>query len=344
MRRALLAFASLLIIWPMASAVAGINPGAPVAALSDEAKPEELRFTFEGTRLAPNLYWRIDINGKGEVSAPASVGYEPLPRLIADPVFQIAPGVHSFDIGPEGYREVRAFLSRITDGKHDPATMRESGVKCAVEGPYDAGSLQIAWSDKGGGVFRLTNTCLAGWGQYFKSHMLQSWHVLARHMHAKGHAAVTVKQQPAVTPPRKLSLIETAIWTQNTIRWEINADNRGWFELLQDGNSLSTDPLDPVYMRAGRYEFQLDPPFQQAVLRELKPYLDGSAPPGSCENEVGMSDQPIVKISWVDETGASKSFNSDLGCPSFAARMLPIKLLFAELLHKSRVGDAVLVK
>ncbi len=329
---------------PTNPAWAGNSRDAPVAAPSRTPKLEDLRVTFAGARLTPRVYWRIGSDGKGEVSMPASVGYQPLPPLIAYPVFQIAPGVHHFDIGTEGYRELGVHLSRVTDAKHSLSAMHEGGFKCAVESADDAASLEIAWSDNGGGMFRLPDSCLTDWAQDIRNRMLQSWHVLAGQMHARGHAAVTVKQAPVIAPPRKLNLTESAIWTQNTIRWQINADGGGWFEVLQDGNLPTADPLDPIYVRVGRYDFQIGLQFQQAVLRELEPYMKGSTPRGSCEDELTMSDQPIVHISWVDSTGARKAFDSDLGCPSFAARMLRIKLAFAELLHKSRVGDAVLLK
>jgi hypothetical protein len=314
-----------------------------------EPKPEqiileELRFTFPGSRISQSLHWRISSDGKGEISAPDSVGYQPAAPHIAAPVYKVAPGVHSFDLGEDGYRTIREFLALVVDSKRDPnSTLLDGNLRCLIERVPGGGSLELAWSGRSSGALSLPTTCLNGLGETYKSQMLLSWHVLAEQMLARSHPAISIKDQPTLVAPKKLSVTEKAIWTQNVTRWQIDANGKGWIEFLQDGSIPGVNPFKSHYVYAGRHGFQLDRQFHQAVLRELEPYLNGTAKPGSCEDEITTSDQPMVEISWLDNKRAHGAYNSDLGCPSFALRMRNVRLVFNELVGSGKVGDAVML-
>jgi hypothetical protein len=303
------------------------NPAANTAQL------EELRFSVLGTRLATQFYWQIDSSGKGEVSTVGGADYEPALRYIADPQYRIAPGVHKFDIGEDGYRELSKFLQPIIHEKRAPGTKLENVLKCATE--MDIGSTQISWTDNGGGSLMLTNQreCLTPFGQRFKDPMMQSWHVLADKMYAKGHSAVTVKAQPNLPVPKMLSYSEQGIWTQSQRRWEINDKGKGWIQEVSQGGAPGTTSHN-----SGKIHFQLDQRFYQAILRELDPYLSGTIKDGSCMSEIDISDQPRVKLSWVDSKGISLGFNSDLGCPSFKVRVGKIDQALGALRETGRLG------
>jgi hypothetical protein len=343
MRMTSVGYAVLLALVGIAPASAnnGADASTPNA---DQIILEELRFTFPGSRTSQSLHWRISSDGKGEISTPDSVGYEPTVPHIAAPVYKVAPGVHSFDLGEDGYRTMREFLALVVDGKRDPnSTFLNGNLRCAIERVPGGSSLELAWSGRSSGALSLPTACLNGLGLTYKSQMLQSWHVLAEQMFAKGHPAISVKDQPELVAPKRLSMTEKVIWTQSVTSWQIDANGKGWIEFLQDGSIQGLKPFQSYYVYAGRYNFQLDRPFHQAVLRDLETYLNGSAKPGTCTDEITMSDQPLVEISWVDNKRTHKTYRSDLGCPSFASRMLNVRRVFNELVGSGKVGEAVML-
>jgi hypothetical protein len=323
---------------------AGASPEAVATAAGDHVPVEELRFSVLGTRLANVLHWQIDSSGKGKISAPTSVGYEPVVRLVSDPVYKIAPGVHSFDIGEDGYHRLRAFLALVIDVKRDPnETFQNGNLRCVVERSDDSGSLQIVWTGERAGMISLPNECLNGLGQTYQSRMLQSWHILAEQMRKKGHPAISIADQPTLAAPKMLAMTEKAIRTPDVTSWQINGNGKGWIEFMRDGSVQSADPFQSYFVYAGRYHFQLDHQFHQAVLRELAPYLDASSKPVWCEDEIFRGDQPMVKVSWVDINGDESAYNSDFGCPSFASRLGRIRMIFNELVGSGRVGNSMLL-
>ena len=315
----------------------------PVPAKADvQPEPELLRFKVLGTRLASQIYWEVDSNGRGKISVPDIVGYKIARPLANDPEYQIAPGAHDFDIGPEGYRDLRTFLALVIDVKRDPVSELTLGLDCTPA--RLSGSTEIEWTAQGGGNLLLPDECLTGFGRLFKDRMTYSWFVIAKHMHAAKHEAITVVEPVPLPVPKRLSMTERGIWTPYMIRWEIDEIGKGWIDFSEALALRGADPLKGPYpVDARRYGFQLDDPFHQAILREFADYIAGSARPGSCEDEVSTSDQPIVKIEWEYTEGQRSSYQSDLGCPSFAARAGRVKTMFAELLGIGQLGGATLL-
>jgi hypothetical protein len=338
-----LLFALFVTAPALAASLSGIPATAEqISPLPENAEREELRFSLLGTQQANSLYWRISGNGKGEVGTSLIFGHLALPTLIADPLHHIAPSIHQFDIGQEGYRELRAFLALVIESKRKPETSLTPGLDCW--GVEAIGGVEISWTDKGGGRLVLSNDCLNGLGILYRDRIWQSWHILARQMFAKGHQAVTIKNQVELSVPKKLKVTETGIWSPYSISWEIDAKGKGWIEFSQDLALPSLDPLHfPNHVRAGRTRFQLDRLFHQAVLREFQTILGGSARQGSCEDGLAATGEPLVEISWIDGSGAKHAHRNDLGCPSFGVRMARIKLLFSELLQNGRLGSAVVL-
>lgn len=315
----------------------------PVPAKADvQPEPELIRFNVLGTRLANQMYWEIDSNGRGQISVPDIVGHKIARPLANDPEYQIVPGTHSFDIGPEGYRDLRSFLALVIDVKRDPTSELTQGLGCTRA--LDSGSTEIRWMGQGDGNLMLPNECLTSFGKLFKDRMNHSWFVIAKHMHAAKHEAITVVEPVSLRTPKRLSVTERGIWTPYVIRWEIDEKGKGWIDFSEDLALRGADPLKGPYpVDARRYGFQLDAPFHQAILREFADYLAGSARPGSCEDEVSTSDQPIVKIEWENTERQRSSYQGDLGCPSFAARAGRVKIMFAELLGNGQLGGATLL-
>lgn len=315
----------------------------PVPAKANvQPEPELIRFNVLGTRLANQIYWEIDSNGRGKIRVPDIVSHKIARPLANDPEYQIAPGTHSFDIGPEGYRDLRAFLALVIDIRRDPASELAQGLGCSRA--LDSGSTEIRWTEHGGGNLMLPNECLTSFGKLFKDRMTHSWFVIAKHMYVAKHDAITMVEPVALPTRKRLSVTEKGIWTPYVIHWEIDEKGKGWIDFSEDLALRSADPLKGPYpVNARRYGFQLDGAFHQAILREFADYIAGSAPPGSCEDEVATSDQPVVKIEWENSEGQTGSYQSDLGCPSFAWRAGRVKTMFAELLGNGHLGGATLL-
>lgn len=311
-----------------------------------EAKLDVIKLALFSHRRTPNLFWRIDSTGKGEITVPASLGYKVEAPLIIDPVFQIAPGVHSFDIGASGYAELRAYLAQIMDSKFDPFKMSDSN--CVQKSVSRSGTVDMTWSGKAEGALSLPNDCLNGAGQYFHDHMVRAWHVLARHVHSKnvqtrGGPAVTILEQPVVPIPKTLSSTKTSPWTGASTSWSVDSNGKGWIEFSQDLMLPTLDMFQSSHAKAGRRHFQLDSRFHQGVLRELNPYVSGAKRNGACEDEISTTDQPMVRLEWTDKANKSEGFASDLGCPSFAARFNKVEQAFALLVAKGSLGDSRLL-
>jgi hypothetical protein len=325
------AMAAAVLLAMLAPAHAADEP--PASPASGAA---ELRFSISGTRLAGELFWTIDSSGRGRVGAPDSVGYTPVQLLANDPVYSIAPGTHDFDIGAAGYAELRKFLELVIDVRRDPAAAMTRGLDCIPA--MGSGFVGLAWTDNGGGQLDLPNECITPFGARFKDRMVESWFVLARNMHAAGHPALSIIEQPTLPVPARLAVTEKGIWNPYSIRWEIDGTGKGWFVKFPAIDGW-TGP-EPYRLDGGRQWFQLDQPFHQAILRSFAPYLDGTAKPGSCEDELTATDQPLVQIEWTDASGNTQNYRSDLGCPSFAARARKVKAMFDVLLEKGSLGGA----
>jgi hypothetical protein len=308
----------------------------PVTEAEARPKTEELHFSISGTRLAGELFWSIDSSGKGRLRAPDSVGYTPVQLLANDPVYRIAPGTHEFDIGATGFAELRQFLALVIDVRRDPAAALTKDLGCLPA--MGSGFVGLNWTGKGGGRLTLPNDCITPFGAQFKDRMIESWFLLARAMHAAGHPAVTITEQPVLPVPARIAFTERGIWNPSSIQWEVDGTGKGWFKKWPAINGWTGH--EPYRPDGGRQWFQLDAAFHQAILRSFAPYLDGTAKPGSCEDEITTSDQPMVRIEWTDASGAAQSYQSDLGCPSFAARMGLAKAMFHVLLEKGELGGA----
>ncbi len=302
-----------------------------------EVKLDEIKLGLFSHRRTPNLGWRIDANGKGEITTP-SIGYKTGAPLIVDPVFHIAPGNHSFDIGPAGYAELRAYLAQIIDYKLDPFKMSDGN--CLLKTRSDSGTVEMNWSGKEGGTLRLSHDCLNGAGQYFHDHMVRAWHVVARNMHVRGNSAVSIVEQPMMPIPKMLSSAKMSPWTGANTSWSIGPNGKGWIEFSKGVTLPTLDMFQSADAKAGRHHFQLDSSFHQGVLRELDPYLSGAKQNGACEDKISKTDQPIVRLRWKDKANKKGSFASDLGCPSFAARFERIEQAFALLVVKGSLGES----
>jgi hypothetical protein len=301
----------------------------------------EIRFSVLGTRNAGEIFWRIDSNGKGELISPSITGYEPLVRLATDNPYHIKPGRHEFDLGKEGYSALRAFLAPIIDGKLDPGSSFTSALTCSNS--TDVGAVELAWTERRKRNLMLPNECLNGLGAMYLTRIVQSWYLIADRMYAKGSQAISIIERNEIFPPKRLSFAQQDIWTQNVVKWEIDGKGKGWIELQQDTSFPTLDLLQPSYLGAGKYYFQLDPRFHQAILRELDTYLNESAALSSCDEELDMSDQPVVEIFWLNSHNVQKNYSSDLGCPSFAKDVGKIDLMFGELLKNGNLRESKLL-
>jgi hypothetical protein len=330
----------------VAYADANYPPITPPAPIIDQ--PDELSFAVDGIRPATRFFWKIDGSGKGEVSTlnpvGSSVSYEPMVALISDRRYKIAPGTHKFDIGAEGYRALRASLVNIIDVKRDPKDALNLGLKCIT--PMGVGYTRISWREKkGSGELPLSNqqNCLTGFGKPFLADMYLTWQVLADRLHAKGHPAVSIKALPKLVAPKKLSYSVEIIYSQTTLRWEVLENGKGWIE-LRPGQSLpGRDRLRPNYIAPGKYDFQLDEQFHQAVLRELDPYLNGAVNPNLCTNEVTSTSLPIFSLSWTPRQGEAKKLGGGLACSGFVSAMDNIQKAFSELLQQQQIGGSKLL-
>lgn len=320
---------------------AATEPKPASAAQAPAVEADEIKLSLFGHRRTPNLYWRIDASGKGEIATPQAVGYQTLAPLIIDSVYRIAPGVHRFDIGAAGYAELRDYLRPMIDGKPDRSQMLDS--KCVLNAAAHSGTADLHWSRNASSEFSLPHDCLNGAGRFFHGRMVWSWHVLARNLHARGHAAVAIDAQPALRVPMTLGFSKQEIWTGARTRWHIGANGHGWIEFSADGHLPTLDIFQPHFAKAGRRYFRLDGNFHQAILRELDPYLNATQRNDACEKEITTTDQPMVRVAWTDAAGKPASYVSDLGCPSFAARIGRIELAFAELIRNGSLGASRLL-
>jgi hypothetical protein len=287
------------------------------------------------------LSWQIDRDGKGELNTPANLGHEPATRLATDIVYRIAPGKHRFDIGAPGYRELRMFLSTITDGRRDPKSTFSSPASCRLPALSEAAT--ISWTGKDSDSIKLPKECLNGLGRMYQSRMMQSWQILAANMNARAHRAVTIKEQTELPTPKMLSLSERNVWTGSTMKWEVDEKGAGWIHLSRGRTMPRLEISGNSYVQAGRYPFQLNKRFHQAVLRQLAPYMDHAAQSSTCKDEMMATDQPSVSIAWTDASGAKNSYGNTLGCPSFDARIGSVSLLFGELLINGQLAGASMV-
>lgn len=333
----LVACAALLTALGSAQPAFAADAAAPAAA-STQDEMEEIKISLFSHRRSPNLYWRIDARGKGEVSTPEGVGYQTAKPLLPSPDFRFAPGVHTFDIGEDGYRALRANLAEIIDGKVDPYEMTDGA--CLLRTVTHSGTAELDWKGQKDGQLHLAHECLNGTGQYFHDRMVLSWHKLASLLQQRGAPFVEAVREPALRIPRTLRFTETNIWGGSTTNWQIGANGAGWIEFSADGNLPTLSISETNFVKAGRYQFRIDRDFHQSILRELDPYLSGAKTVGSCEDEIDTSDQPLVRIEWQHKSGKPAKFASDLGCPSFAARFGKVKLAFAELLLQGSIGNS----
>lgn len=336
------AFASFLLAAAISSPANATTDPVSAPSSTPETKLDEIKLSLFSHRRTPNLYWRIDSSGKGEVSTPEAVGYQAQSPLIVSPVFRIASGVHRIDIGEAGYVELRTYLRQIIESTPDRYKMTDGA--CVLKTVTRSGNIELNWTGKISGEFSLPHDCLNGAGQYFHNHMLLAWHALARNLHASNNSIITVEMRPEVRVPKQLSFTKQNIWTGNVTSWSIGSSGRGWIELKQDGHLSTLDISQSNHVKAGRYNFQLDRTFHQSVLRELDPYLSGLKTNGSCEDEIDMSDQPIVRLEWTNKAGRPAKFVSDLGCPSFAARFNKVEFAFGELFRNGQLGGSNLLR
>jgi hypothetical protein len=58
---------------------------------------------------------------------------------------------------------------------------------------------------------------------------------------------------------------------------------------------------------------------------------------------LATTDQPLVELSWTNGKSDKYRYSSDLGCPSFAARIRKLDILFVELLKKGQLGQSKLL-
>jgi hypothetical protein len=320
--------------------------------------PEEMRFNFYGVGTAQVLFWRIDSSGKGEISIQYG-GYKPLLPHAAAPIYHIASGAHQFDIGSDGYSELRAHLARVIDSNlaltiaADPnAWMLDKTDRRCASYSSSTRSLEIIWSSESNGQFSLPSDCLNAMGAYSKSMLLQSWHIIANRMHINGHPAVTIVKQPEISAPRDLRLSMLPAWLRYPkpkIRWRIDANGKGWIDLCCDQylpeppRSIPLfDEFTPHLARAGRYHFQLDIAFHQAVLRALDPYLNGPLRNTECNDRPPDTNEPTFKIYWTDQQRRAQK-HEHLACSAFDARAHQVNVLFGKLLKNGKLGKAVLL-
>ena len=318
-------------------AIAG-NETETAATAAAQNKIDEIKLSLYSHRRTPNLYWRIDSSGKGEISAPQGVGYQVASPLIVSPVYRIAPGLHQFDIGEAGYSELRDYLTQIIDGKYDRYGLTDG--ECTLRNTTDSGWVELDWSGSTKGELHLSHDCLNGLGDYFHDRMVLAWHKLAHRLHGQGNSLVTIEPQPAMRAPSSLSFTKKNVWTAATTTWHMAANGKGWIEFSQDQSVPTLTLGDMFYVKAGRYPFQLDSDFYQSILRELDPYLSRAKTDGSCESELSMTDQPMVRIEWKYKAAKAASFVSDMGCPSFAERFRKVELVFAELIRNGNLGNS----
>lgn len=341
MKTAFLVAASIMaagVCWKTAAAIEETN----LSQSATISPTDGLTLSLYSHRRTPNLYWQIDANGRGEVSTSAAIGYEVAQPLIVSPAYQIAAGVHRFDIGKAGYEALRAHLGQIIDGSIDPYAMTDD--QCALRKFTDSGSVELDWYGSTKGQLHLAHECLNGSGRYFHDRMVLAWHKLADLLHAERHPFVTIEAEPAKPVPATLRMSKKDIWVAVTTDWQIGKDGRGWVEFSKEGDLPTLNLGEANFVKAGRYHFRLDDNFHQSVLRELDPYLSGSKKIGSCEDEITTSDQPMVRIEWKDKGGKSASFASDMGCPSFATRFRKVELAFAELVRNGSIGASRIVR
>lgn len=304
-------------------------------------KPDEIKLSLFGHRRVPNLYWRIDESGKGEISAPYRMGYGVTAPLIINPAYSIAPGLHSFDIGSDGYQKLRRYLGQVIDSEVDYNGLVDG--ECALRNAAHDGSIEMFWSGSKQGELSLPHQCLNAIGQQFKDRMLFSWYEIAILLHGQNRDFVQVRHLPAKRAPDSLRFTKKDIWTAVTSTWQIDGRGRGWIEFSDDLGLPSLATGENLFIRAGRYRLKLDHEFHQAILRELDPYLSQEKTVGSCEDEISITDQPMVRIEWKGKDGKPASFASDLGCPTFAARFRNVELAFAELMRNRTVGGSRLL-
>ena len=309
------------------------EPERPPASVQVEPNIE---FRFAGSRLYNVLYWRIDANGKGEVSAPSSAGYATDFENGADFRYFFKGGLHRFDIGRNGYDELRTLLADVLEGTVDQYGLldhpgpNDAGVFCVEHRALDVPAMQLSWGGASSGTFVMPSTCRSVQGQELADRLIVSWQVIARHMLHSGHSGVIEDQPPPLSvpaplpPPIPLTLEynQRSIWTGWKLQWRIKPDGRGWLGLSEGRNMQLADPPThgplTVYVRKGRHPIDIGPEGYAKIRVALEPYISGPQRDADC---YGMTDQPIVTLSYENTARAIKGqTRKDLGCRDLAER------------------------
>ncbi len=319
----------------------------------EQAEPDiELRYV--GSRLYDVLYWKIDANGRGEVSAPPSVGYTTDMEHGSDFRYFFQGGVHTFNIGRNGYEELRALLTEVLDGTVDQTTLHETAsgdvvAICPEARTLDTASMQLRWSGASEGAFIMPNACLSAEGRELSDRITASWRVLGRHMLHSGQDGVVEDQPPPLSVPAPLQPAvplaldyhQRNVWTGWELRWHIEADGQGWLDLSEGEHLQYADPSSPVpwtvYITAGQHEFDIGPDGYADIRTALEPYISGPQREADCD---GMSDQPLVTLTWANPARAiSGQTNTDLGCQEFAMRAGTAERTILSAFVESRSGE-----
>lgn len=295
----------------------------------------ELRFSR--SRHYQTLYWRIDPDGKGEVSAPSPTGYATGFEPGSSDRYMFAGGVHPFDIGPDGYAELRQLLSDIVDGQIDhnglaDASPDAAGINCMIAPMLERPSPQLTWTGDSSGVFVLpSQACRSMRGNDLADRMRASWRVLARHMLERGQAGV-IRQSLPLPPqspdrphlliPYKLEFQQHEVRAGRTLHWHIAADGKGWID-LSDAMTFpvppAISPLEFLALGKGHYRFDIGPKGYGQVHALLDTYVTGPDRLARCHD--GSTDQPLIRLNWeFAPRGMAGRLDQDRGCHDLAER------------------------
>lgn len=306
----------------------GTSHSAPVAAV------DELRFDFAGTRAATLVYWRIDENGQGEVSAQWPLGWS----VESDSGFgnyRFSQGIHRIDIGRGGYRILKMALHDFLSGKAAADLSGDAGNGCKLQA--DGGRV-LTWRQEGlDHRLLLPGGCRSALRSALEARLDASWQTIARIMMYRGYMSVSETmpdQSPVIRKPLVLSMNVENVWTGNHVDWELRPDGKGSFKTLQPINVAKPD-LDPLsfnYVAAGEYIFDVGESGYLAIRRELDAYISG--PAGKTECVGSWSDQPMARLRWFENGKMKQGINTDTACPDYGERVNWTTAFLAEKLVK----------